>query len=326
MASPITQVPQGVQAPMLSQLAFDASALIDLDVRGTQFSLRREELTALPESILLCLFPVGLMVDDEEAPVRVDFDADALRYVLEFFRAAAENPAGSVGIPSLVGGKAAIIVLKEDLDFYIIPTEPVSEDDARALRRSAGRYLVSADGIFGGLRKSAQSGSVGAAEQHLIDMLCASGFDREDAWAKRYVEPNRACVTSIALALLRPSGSSGNAGGTASGSRGSDVTASGNGNGSTQGSRPGTTDAQVQSSSSLQGSTTSSNAAATASSTAAAAAATSQKLLLFWRKPARKCWWDACTPASLQDASGQERRDVKVWARRVWTLELSITG
>lgn len=321
MASPITQVPQGVQAPMLSQLAFDASALIELDVRGTQFSLRREELTALPESILLCLFPVGLLVDDDDTPIRVDFDPDALRYVLEFFRAAAENPAGSVGIPSLIGGKAAIIVLKEDLDFYIIPSEPVSEEDARALRRSAGRYLVSADGIFGGLRKSTQNGSVGAAEQHLIDMLCASGFDREDAWAKRYVEPNRACVTSIALALLRPSGSS----------RGSDGAGSATGSVNNAGSRPGTADAQVQSSASQPGSTATATTTGSASSSAAAnaaaaAAATSQKLLLFWRKPARKCWWDACTPTSLEDATGAHRSNVKVWARRVWTLELSITG
>ncbi|BFZ56217.1 hypothetical protein PYCC9005_003261 [Savitreella phatthalungensis] len=257
MASPITQVQAG------SALAFETGALIHLDVRGTPFELRREELTALPESILLCLFPVGLMADDDEA-VRVDFSPDALRYVLDFFKDATENPPAISNVPSLVGGKAAIIVLKEDLDFYIIPPAGTTDTDARALRHAAGRFLVSDSGIFGGLRKSTQGNQVGAAEQHLIDMLCASGFDRHDDWAKRFVEPKRACVTSIALAMLKPTGEQ---------------------------------DGE----------------------------ATSQKLLLFWRKPARKCWWDACTPASLHDSHGVERQ-VKVWARRVWTLELSITG
>ncbi|KAK4512779.1 uncharacterized protein ATC70_003485 [Mucor velutinosus] len=43
--------------------------------------------------------------------------------------------------------------------------------------------------------------------------------------------------------------------------------------------------------------------------------ATAQKLLLFWRKPARKCWWDGNTV----EINGQS---VRLWARRTWTLEL----
>ena len=79
--------------------------------------------------------------------------------------------------------------------------------------------------------------------------------------------------------------------------------------------------------------------------------ATAQKLLLFWRKPARKCWWDGIDivlpasekeahiqseikPEDLNDASltakevellrSGKGRKVRVWARRVWTLELSL--
>lgn len=49
---------------------------------------------------------------------------------------------------------------------------------------------------------------------------------------------------------------------------------------------------------------------------------TAQKLLLFWRKPARKCWWDGVDVdvAGL----GEPPHYVKLWARRVWTLELSL--
>lgn len=43
-----------------------------------------------------------------------------------------------------------------------------------------------------------------------------------------------------------------------------------------------------------------------------------QKLLLFWRKPARRCWWEG---VDLNEVEGVEGL-VKVWIRRVWTLEM----
>ncbi len=43
-----------------------------------------------------------------------------------------------------------------------------------------------------------------------------------------------------------------------------------------------------------------------------------QKLLLFWRKPARRCWWEG---VELDDVRGVEGK-LKVWIRRVWTLEM----
>lgn len=43
-----------------------------------------------------------------------------------------------------------------------------------------------------------------------------------------------------------------------------------------------------------------------------------QKLLLFWRKPARRCWWEGVDLDDVEGVDGQ----VKVWIRRVWTLEM----
>ena len=43
-----------------------------------------------------------------------------------------------------------------------------------------------------------------------------------------------------------------------------------------------------------------------------------QKLLLFWRKPARRCWWEG---VELENVEGIEGK-LKVWIRRVWTLEM----
>jgi dipeptidyl-peptidase-3 len=48
------------------------------------------------------------------------------------------------------------------------------------------------------------------------------------------------------------------------------------------------------------------------------AAGMAQKLLLFWRKPARRCWWEGI---ELDDVEGVEGT-LKVWIRRVWTLEM----
>ena len=69
--------------------------------------------------------------------------------------------------------------------------------------------------------------------------------------------------------------------------------------------------------------------------------ATAQKLLLFWRKPAvsrsmaetqliadvqRKCWWDGVEVDVPASSTSKETMKVKVWARRVWTLELSLVS
>lgn len=117
-----------------------------------------------------------------------------------------------------------------------------------------------------------------------------SGFERDDVWGYRSIEPNRCCIASIALVLLKtgivhpplsgspptsPSDESGPDGATTSSEEGGGV--------------------QVNTQQ----------------------LATAQKLLLFWRKPARKAWWDS-TDVTVRG------KNIKVWARRVWTLELSL--
>ncbi|KAI0483678.1 general stress response protein Whi2 [Xylaria cf. heliscus] len=47
-----------------------------------------------------------------------------------------------------------------------------------------------------------------------------------------------------------------------------------------------------------------------------------QKLLLFWRKPARRCWWEGVELKNVEGVDGP----LKVWIRRVWTLEMSVIG
>lgn len=162
-----------------------------LDLRGTQFTLSREELLTLPEFVLLSLFPNGLFPDGQmnsfhdEGIYTVDFDPQCLQYMLEFFRKvtatitvsssddeasheARESPSSPT---SVLQDRAGIIVLREDLDFYTIPPRrDITHPEMLEVKRAAGRILLKQNGIFSGLRRSEDTGTT---EQHLIEMLTA---------------------------------------------------------------------------------------------------------------------------------------------------------
>lgn len=221
--------------------------------------------------------------------------------MLDFFRKVASSipaegspPAsqdGDVPLEPLMGAtredsskRAGIIVLREDLDFYVIPPKAdMQQPEMIEVKRAAARALLKQDGIFSGLKRSDEPGTT---EAHLIEMLTAgyvllavrlgahvlltnidSGFNHDDKWGHRAGEPGKAVVCSLALARLR------------SDIRGNDL---GNNN----------------------------------------AVGMAQKLLLFWRKPARRCWWEG---VELENVEGVEGK-LKVWIRRVWTLEMSVIG
>jgi len=298
-----------IQPPLLTRLS--------LELRGRRFSVDRETIMNLPESVLLCLFPNGLVLSrqatslgdggensEEEEVYGVDFDPDCFSFVLQFFRSASDAFYGTDATPGLflaqqhlidtspssdfanqnpLISKQAIIVLREELEYFSIPPKGgkastdvngIANEGMLELKRDCGKYLLEKRSIFTALQRNVNKEN-NIAEQHLIDMLCMSGFDREDEWGFRALEPSRCCISSIALVLLKT--------------------------GIHHAGPPG--DQQV---------TIDYNQMATA-----------QKLLLFWRKPARKCWWDGIE-VELKQASEDTPRIIKLWARRVWTLELSL--
>ncbi|KAL2703921.1 hypothetical protein AAEP93_004992 [Penicillium crustosum] len=287
-SSIITQVQQTGGPPINTLGDIGGDEHVGLDLRGTRFTLSRDELLTLPEFVLLSLFPNGLLPDGHSTNgfhdgdvFPVDYDPVSLQYMLDFFRTVAQTipsslPSGSnspdmeLSDPmqgsarDMLQDRAGIIVLREDLDFYVIPPRAdIGHDEMLEVKRAAGRSLLRQDGIFSGLRKSEE---IGSTEQHLIEMLTAGGFDRADQWGHRAPEPNKAVICSLALAKLR-------------------------------------TD--------IRGDLSNNNSVGMA-----------QKLLLFWRKPARRCWWEGI---ELNDVEGVEG-PVKVWIRRVWTLEMSVIG
>lgn len=122
------------------------------------------------------------------ADVLSQYDPVSLQYMLEFFRNVAQtipsgpnSPSGEAdAIPiepvsgsarEMLQDRAGIIVLREDLDFYVIPPHPgIEQPEMIEVKRAAARALLKQDGIFSGLRRSDEPGTT---EQHLIEMLTA---------------------------------------------------------------------------------------------------------------------------------------------------------
>lgn len=120
------------------------------------------------------------------------YDPTSLHYMLDFFRNVAQTIPASPPSPTttpdhaaeavpiepapgsardMLQDRAGIIVLREDLDFYVIPpSRDITQPEMLDVKRAAGEALLGQGGIFSGLRKSEEPGTT---EQHLIEMLTA---------------------------------------------------------------------------------------------------------------------------------------------------------
>lgn len=346
----ITQVSQeSLGIPAMNQYEenpteSDHNSKIYMDIRGKSFCTTRDELMSLPESILLLLFPNGVFLDSrgqvitnltELDVVYVNFDPNCFEYILETFGKAQKDLVAMLGnqltpqvsssslrmdtAAAVLQTKPAIIVLREDLDFYVIP--PVAgclTDDMRHLKLEVGASILRQQLVFLGLGYNAQlppavHQTLGPAEQHLFDMLCTSGFSRGEIWGLRSMEPSKCMVQSLLLVRLNSALPT-----------------------------PPESPSLVPVASNASGGSRSRSRIASLASSATRAASRSisrsrkqtdpnlTKLLLFWRKPARKCWWAnekaTVTTNGLSLEKLGKTVEVKVHVRRVWTLELSVVG
>lgn len=343
----ITQVSQDSTAsmPMAEETNgnIDYNSKIHLNIRGKEFEITRDELMSLPESILLSLFPNGVFLDmngqvitnlTEDDIVFVNFDPECFEYIFNVFGEAQNSCLEMLGtlLPQVSGAsrldsaasilqtKPAIIVLREDLDYYVIP--PVAgctREDFSHLKINVGNNILINNSVFSGLGydptlPTTISQTLGPAEQHLFDMLCSSGFSRKELWGSRSMEPNKCVVSSLLLVRL--------------------VTH--------QPTPPQLPLLQpVQSNTSSRSRSRSRIATLASSASRAASRSLSRarknndtnytKLLLFWRKPARKCWWsnsEITVPTEGSETLSKLGPEVtvKVHIRRVWTLELSVVS
>lgn len=329
----ITQVSQDAPVAPTTYEEADYNLKIQLNVRGSRFTITRDDLMSLPESILLGLFPNGVFLDEdghvisnltEEDVVYVNFDPQCFEYIIEVFGDAqreleAESPqllpqptslgglGGADSVAHVLLRKPAIIVLREDLDYYVIPPKAGMDADAiRHLKLQVGAQLLNNTLVFAGLGYDPHGPTeqnLGPAERHLFDMLCTSGFVPIENWGNRSPEPSKCVLHSLLLVRLRlaqppaelplPSLDP--------------VTSA------------GTTTLRK---SRLRIATLAQNALRAALRSLLRGRkgdANESKLLLFWRKPARKCWW-------ANERLTVDGTEVRVHLRRVWTLELSVVG
>lgn len=195
--------------------------VLKLDLRGSRIDLEREILVSLPESLLIVMFPNGLILgggsggsrtssegnqyDDDDEVTFVDFDPVALKHVLACYEQASkvDHSFLATSFHPMLNNKQPIIVLREELEYFCVPSATVK--NTSQLKLLCGEHLKQNDKIFVALETNiARENNV--AEQHLIDMLCDAGFDRQDNWGYRALEPTRTCVMSMALVLLDMAG------------------------------------------------------------------------------------------------------------------------
>lgn len=116
-----------------------------------------------------------------------------MSYILAFFLKARVDYYGTTvrrddppSIPSLqppLFSKQAIIVLREELEYFVIPptvegkppvgtdSDGIPTDDLLELKRRCGHALLERKSIFTALQRNVNREN-NVAEQHLIDMLC----------------------------------------------------------------------------------------------------------------------------------------------------------
>ncbi|KAI5922895.1 hypothetical protein F4810DRAFT_720748 [Camillea tinctor] len=285
-SSIITQVQQG--GPPINAIGdVGADETITMDLRGTRFVLSRDELLTLPEFVLLSLFPNGLFPEGHMGGFS-DGDAVQVDY----------DPAS----------------LQYMLDFFRNVAQSIPNESSPTSSPDGG--VVPIDSLGGRSEDGSKRAGIIVLREDL-DFYAIP--PRPDISQADMIEVKRAA----ARALLKQDG-------IFSGLKRSDepgtteahliemLTAGGFNHDDRWGHRAGEPNKAVVCSlalarlrSDIRGNEMGNNAVGMA-----------QKLLLFWRKPARRCWWEGVDLANVEGVDGP----LKVWIRRVWTLEMSVIG
>ncbi|KAH7031882.1 P-loop containing nucleoside triphosphate hydrolase protein [Macrophomina phaseolina] len=342
-ASIITQVSQG-GGPPINTLGAGSDENITLELRGVRFTLSRDELLTLPEFVLLSLFPNGLLPDGHmnsypdgdvypvdvsspsatrppSAPPLADatgaaqpiaqappsltaeairshlsspslylsdisylsqYDPNSLQYMLDFFRHVAQTIPTSPPSPSTLVG---------DHPAEAVPIEPMHGSARDMLQDRAGIIVLREDLDFYAIPPRRD---IEQEEMMQVKRAAGKALLRQDGIFSGLRKSEEPGTTEQHLIEM--------------------LTAGGFNHDDRWGHRAGEPNKAVICSIALarlrtdiKGNDLNSNAVGMA-----------QKLLLFWRKPARRCWWEG---VELDNVEGVEGK-LKVWIRRVWTLEM----
>ncbi|KAK5987767.1 WHI2-like protein P4H10.16c [Cladobotryum mycophilum] len=284
-SSIITQVQQG--GPPINAIGdVGADETITMDLRGTRFVLSRDELLTLPEFVLLSLFPNGLFPEGHMSGFP-DSDAVQVDYdpaSLQYMLDFFRHVAQS--IPTEPSPSTS-------QDGEVVPLDPIGTRDETGKR--AGIIVLREDLDFYAIPPKAD---ISQPEMIQVKRAAARALLKQDgifSGLKRSDEPGTTEAHLIEM-----------------------LTAGGFNHDDRWGHRAGEPNKAVICSLALARLRSDIRGDAMGGT----AVGMAQKLLLFWRKPARRCWWEGI---ELENVEGVEGK-LKVWIRRVWTLEMSVIG
>ncbi|KAL8653956.1 MAG: hypothetical protein Q9226_003626 [Calogaya cf. arnoldii] len=284
-SSIITQVPQGGPPPAGGHTFADVGPdeNISLDLRGTKFILSRDELLTLPEFVLLSLFPNGLLPDGH---MNSFHEGDT--YPVDY------DPASLQYMLDFFRTVAQTIPSSSPSPTTDTPsTDTTLQGSARdMLQDRAGIIVLREDLDFYAIPPRAE-----IDQPEMIEVKRAAGraLLKQDGIFSGLRKSEEAGTTEQHLIEM--------------------LTAGGFYNDDRWGHRASEPNKAVICSLALARLRTDIKGNELANSPAVGMA---QKLLLFWRKPARRCWWEG---VELENVDGIEGK-LKVWIRRVWTLEM----
>jgi hypothetical protein len=166
-----------------------------------------------------------------EAPMVVDYSPACLRYILEFYREAAaaaasssssllhSSPAGVMAFDQPVSSSLppppSMFLLREDLEYYCIPTRPnLPPETLNYIKHECGLLLLQTDGVFSGFRdcdddKEAIATVPAAAvleDARVRAVLMRNGVGANAVWGVREMEPGRTMISSLLLVRLEEEG------------------------------------------------------------------------------------------------------------------------
>lgn len=283
-SSIITQVQQG--GPSLNPLGdVPGDETILMDLRGTRFKLSRDELLTLPEFVLLSLFPNGLFPEGHMGGFS-EGDAVQVDY----------DPASLQYMLDFFRNVAQSIPAEVNGDGVdgVVPLDPGARDESS---RRAGIIVLREDLDFYAIPPKQD---IDQAEMIEVKRAAAQALLKQDGIFSGLKKSDEPGTTEAHLIEM--------------------LTAGGFNHDDHWGHRAGEPNKAVICSlalarlrSDIRGNDMGSSAVGMA-----------QKLLLFWRKPARRCWWEG---VELEGVEGlPQGTKLKVWIRRVWTLEMSVIG
>ncbi|KAI8996766.1 hypothetical protein BDB01DRAFT_751320 [Pilobolus umbonatus] len=160
-------IQQSIEDPV--RLSKNLPEFLDLNFRGRPMSIPRDTLINFPETILADMFPDGCLQE------YVDMDYACIEYLMTFYH-----------------NHSSFLVLREALEYYCIPL--TSDGNMIKYKKEAGKYLQAQNVVFDPLFMK--------NDQHLINMLCYTGFNKNDIWGYRQLEANHTNLLSLRSLVL----------------------------------------------------------------------------------------------------------------------------